>query len=74
MIGSVFGVDRDRPGDQVNNRAMALLLERDHPEQMQAFGMPGINRKDLLADSFGFAQAASLMVPEGCGKHPMCRL
>ena len=44
---------------------MASGLVSDHPEQVQAVGVTGIDRQNLPEEPLGFVQASSLMMLKG---------
>ena len=54
--------------DQVDRCRMAASLKGDQPEEMQAVGVPCINRQHLPAKLFGLDQPSRLMAAKSFGQ------
>ena len=69
MVSGLRGVERDRPTDQVDGQIRASHLIGDHPEQVQAVSIAGVDRQNLPVKPFGFMQASCLMMVQGGGQY-----
>ena len=63
-------VDRNRSADQVDRPGVAFLRMGDETKQMQAVGMPWIDRQTLPVEPLGFLYAPRLVILQGGSKHP----
>jgi hypothetical protein len=71
VIESNVITERDRLADQVDRCRMAASLKGDEPEEMQAVGVPCIDRQDLPAKLFGLDQPSRLMAAKSFGQQDL---
>jgi hypothetical protein len=64
MISRDFLVDSNGLADHLEGRLVTSSLVCDHPEQMQAVCLLGIDGENLAIDALGLGQSAGPVVPE----------